>query len=213
MFHGKRRNLGIVKRNENGERVEGEGSSSVYDQFHGKTVIDRFLDFQTDQQTTLLSIHLPSPLSFFFIRHTYDATEKLYPIPTDLSLDLLDTLPTSLPFLFLFLFFFLSSFYSPLRQIRPKSKRTHRAYLTDLVQIPSRRRKTFLSIRLECFAFSLESGTKKRFGKLHPRRLVAFQLASAIARANLSMELTFRRHREEDDPCAPPHSLFNVTRY
>lgn len=211
MFHGKRRNLGIVKRNENGERVEGEGSSSVYDQFHGKTVIDRFLDFQTDQQTTLLSIHLPS--RFLLLHTTYIRCEREVVSDPNRSFPRLTRHSSHFPpFSFPFPFF-LSSFYSPLRQIRPKSKRTHRAYLTDLVQIPSRRRKTSLSIRLECFAFSLESGTKKRFGKLHPRRLVAFQLASAIARANLSMELTFRRHREEDDPCAPPHSLFNVTRY
>lgn len=47
-------------------RGKGRGTWSVYDQFHGKTVIDRFLDFQTDQQTTLVSILLSCfpPLSF-----------------------------------------------------------------------------------------------------------------------------------------------------
>lgn len=57
----------LGSRSETGmERGKGRGAWSVYDQFHGKTVIDRFLDFQTDQQTTLVSILLSCfpPLSF-----------------------------------------------------------------------------------------------------------------------------------------------------
>lgn len=52
-----------------GSRSEtGMQRGDVYDQFHGKTVIDRFLDFQTDQQTTLVSILLSCLLHTRYIR-------------------------------------------------------------------------------------------------------------------------------------------------
>lgn len=108
-------------------RGKGRGTWSVYDQFHGKTVIDRFLDFQTDQQTTLVSILLSCfpPLSFIrAMRSTMGQVVRTM-IASQLSnLPPLATLsPRNSPST---IFPSLSSSFllSLLRQIRPKSKKT-----------------------------------------------------------------------------------------
>lgn len=124
----------------------------VYDQFHGKTVIDRFLDFQTDQQTTLASILL-SCLLLLFIRDTYDALNERSCTNRSIS-------PRYFPPFFPHPFLShstpsLDKFGRNLRRRPPRiPKRSRRNSLS--------RRKTSLPIRLECFSLG---GGGKRQGK------------------------------------------------
>ena len=107
----------LGSRSETGmERGKGRGAWSVYDQFHGKTVIDRFLDFQTDQQTTLVSILLSCFPPLSFIRDTLnDGTSCTYNdrLPTFQSFSTCDTLPKKFSLHYISLPFFLFSFIPP----------------------------------------------------------------------------------------------------
>lgn len=139
-------------------RGKGRGTWSVYDQFHGKTVIDRFLDFQTDQQTTLVSILLSCFPPLSFIRDTLnDGTSRTYNdrLPTFQSSSTCDTLPKKFSTIFPSLFFYPSfdKFGQNLRRPPRIPKRSRRNSL-------EREKKTSLSDP-ELGMFSLEQGKKK----------------------------------------------------
>lgn len=200
VFHGKRRNLGISKRNGNGT---GEGEGGVerlrsIPRKDGHWSIPRLSDGPTNDTRIYPPFLLPSSLL-----HTRDAlnhgTSRTYNdrLPTFQSSSTCDTLPKKFSTIFPSLFFYPSfdKFGQNLRRPPRIPKRSRRNSL-------EREKKTSLSDP-ELGMFSLEQGKKKvsklRWASPTPPRCIPARVRDRSRQSLDGINIP----RGRDDPCTP----------